>query len=110
MLHALISIDVLLRLHQYSTMKILRWGVVSMVLFCTQVILAEEKPWVEVRSPHFRLITNGSERSGRHMVREFEMMRAVFEAQFPGFKLDAPAPLLILAPRDENTTKQLLPE
>ena len=44
------------------------------------------------------------------MLRQFELMRAAFEAVFPRFKLDAPAPLLILAPKDENTTKNLLPQ
>ena len=37
-------------------------------------------------------------------------MRSVFEMQFPHFKLESPAPLLVLAPRDESTTKGLLPE
>jgi len=79
------------------------------LLFCSS-LLAEDKPWIEVRSPHFRLMTNGSERDGRRVVREFELIRAVFESQFPGFKLDAPAPLLIIAPKDEYTAKQLLPQ
>jgi hypothetical protein len=79
------------------------------VLSCA-LLLSEDKPWIEVRSPHFRLMTNGSERDGRHMLRQFELMRAVFESQFPGFKLDAAAPLLILAPKDEYTSRQLLPQ
>lgn len=71
---------------------------------------ADEKPWREIRSPHFRIITNGSEKSGRHVAREFEQMRNVFATQFPTLRLDSPAPLLIFAPVDEYTTKQLLPQ
>jgi len=37
-------------------------------------------------------------------------MRSLFAAQFPGFRVDSPAPLLILAPEDEPTTKKLVPE
>jgi tetratricopeptide (TPR) repeat protein len=71
-------------------------------------IFADEKPWIEVKSPHFRLITNGEQSDGRHVLQRFELMRAVFAAQ-AGFKLDAPAPLLIIAARDERTMKKLLP-
>ena len=44
------------------------------------------------------------------MARAFEQMRAVFENQFPGFALEAPAPLLVLGARDEYTMKMLLPQ
>ena len=92
-------------------MSIIRFGVsLILLLSCSGLLFPEEKHWIEVRSPSFRLMTNGSESDGRHIILQFELMRAVFEAQFPGFKLDAPAPLLILAPKDENTTKQLLPQ
>jgi Tfp pilus assembly protein PilF len=79
----------------------------AMVLSVPSV--AKEKPWREVRSPHFRVITNGSERDARHVAREFEQIRSFFAAQFPGFRVDSPAPLLILAPEDETTTKKLVP-
>jgi tetratricopeptide (TPR) repeat protein len=76
-----------------------------------QVGFAGEKPWIEVRSPHFRLITNGSESAGRHMARQFELIRAVFATQFPGFQLEGNEPLLILAPRDKEITNGIrIPE
>jgi hypothetical protein len=34
----------------------------------------------------------------------------MFASEFPGFRLDTPAPLLILAPEDEHTTRKLVPE
>lgn len=92
-------------------MKPLRPGALLVfVLLSSALLFPEDKPWTEVRSPHFRLMTNGSERNARQVLRGFELMRAVFEEQFPGFKLDAPAPLLIIAPKDEYTAKQLLPQ
>src|SRR5882724_8400947 len=76
-----------------------------------QSSFADEKPWIEVRSPHFRVITNGSEGSGRRIARAFELMRAVFADQFPGFKLEGNSPLTIVAPRGRDIVAGLrLPE
>jgi hypothetical protein len=80
-----------------------------MLLALVAPAASEEKPWREISSPHFRVITNGSEGAGRRVAREFEQMRSLFADQFPGFNVDSPAPLLILAPVDEETTKKLLP-
>lgn len=81
----------------------------AVVLLCVSGF-CEEKPWREIRSPHFRVITNGSEGAGRHVAREFEQMRAVFASEFTGYRLDSAEPLLILAPEDEYSAKKLLPE
>ena len=47
---------------------------------CGGLLWGQDKPWYEVRSPHFRVITNGSDRDARHAARAFEQMRAVFES------------------------------
>jgi tetratricopeptide (TPR) repeat protein len=85
-------------------------AVLAAAICLTLPSAAAEKPWREIRSPNFRVITNGSERDARHVAREFEQMRAVFAADLPGVRIDSPAPLLILAPEDEATTKKLVPE
>jgi hypothetical protein len=71
---------------------------------------AGERSWVEVRSPHFRVISDGNDNDARRVAREFEQMRAVFSSGFPGFQLDSGAPLMVLAPRDESSMKALAPE
>jgi tetratricopeptide (TPR) repeat protein len=86
----------------------------SSILFLATLLLvvpsiAAEKPWLEVRSPHFRVITDGHEKSARHVAREFEQMRTLFAQQFSGFRVDPPAPLVILAPEDEASTRKLVP-
>ena len=88
--------------------RAMRFLLVAVLLCATG--FCEEKPWREIRSPHFRVITNGSEGGGRHVAREFEQMRAVFASEFPGYRLDSAEPLLILAPEDEYTTKKLVPQ
>ena len=80
------------------------------VVFVCGGLAGQDKGWTEVKSPHFRVITDGSEGDGREIAARFEKMRAVFASQFPGFLLEAPAPLLILGARDEVTMKSLYPQ
>ena len=75
----------------------------------TSVALAGEKPWIEVRSPHFRVLTNGYPKDAKNIAHEFEQMRYVFTRLAPGFRLDSGAPMVIFAARDESTAKSLAP-
>ena len=74
-----------------------------------RVNYAGEKPWIEVRSANFRVLTNGSANDGRRVAREFEQMRAVFAVGFPKMRLETGAPFLIFAPRDEYAMKAMAP-
>jgi tetratricopeptide (TPR) repeat protein len=71
---------------------------------------AADPAWVEVRSPHFRVISDGSEKEARQVARGFEQIRSVFAILLPNLKLDSGPPFLILAPTDEGSTKRLVPE
>jgi tetratricopeptide (TPR) repeat protein len=66
--------------------------------------------WIEVRSPHFTVETNGSEKDGRRIAEQFEQFRAMFHAAFPNFRIDTAQPIVILAAKNENTMKVMLPE
>src|SRR5882724_6972025 len=91
-------------------MRLRRFSVtVLFVLSSTSLFFSEERPWTEVRSPHFRLITDGIARDGQRVLFRFELMRTVFENRYPRFRLDAPAQFLVIAARDESTAKRLLP-
>lgn len=61
---------------------------------------AGEKPWVEVRSGHFRVISDGDQESVYAIAREFEQMRGVFAAGAQNMRLDSGTPMLVVAPRD----------
>src|ERR1700685_2199162 len=80
-----------------------------LVSFGLTSAFASEKPWTEVRSPHFRLLTNGGAGEGRKALSEFEQLRWVFSSRFPGARLQSGAPLLIFATTDEDTAKKLDP-
>src|ERR1700693_1815714 len=66
---------------------------------------AGDKPFTEVRSPNFRVLTNGNEHDARRIALEFEQMRAVFAIEFPKMRLSTGAPLLIFAVQTESDRK-----
>ncbi len=84
------------------------FGIVLFAFLCPPAP-AGEKAWTEVRSPNFRVLTDGNASQGRRIAREFEQMRVVFAAAFPKMHLETGAPLLIFAPRDEASMKSLAP-
>jgi tetratricopeptide (TPR) repeat protein len=53
--------------------------------------------WREIQSPHFRVVTDGSDKDGRDVAKEFEQMRSIFSTLFKNPVLDTGAPLLIVA-------------
>jgi tetratricopeptide (TPR) repeat protein len=81
-------------------------------LFTAAVSLAWDKPqnWLEVQSPHFLVITNGSEKQARHAADEFERMRLVFHLQFPQMHVDPASPIVVIATKDEKDFRTLEPQ
>ena len=82
------------------------------ILLACCTIAAAEKPqnWLEVRSPHFVVVTNANEKNGRHIADQFERMRSVFHVAFPKMQIDPSAPIVVLAIRDEKDFRALEPE
>jgi tetratricopeptide (TPR) repeat protein len=66
--------------------------------------------WVEVRSPHVVVSSDAGETEARGIAEQFEQMRAVVHATFATLRVDPGQPIAIVAARDENTMKLLLPE
>src|SRR5579864_7672327 len=66
--------------------------------------------WIEVRSPHFVVSSNAGEKEARRIADQFEQIRALFHAEFANLRVDPAQPVLILAAKNENTMKMLLPE
>ncbi len=66
--------------------------------------------WVEVRSPNFRVISNGGVKKAREIAVHFEQIRTVYRSSLP-FAAAHPSPLItILAAKDEKSLSQLLPD
>jgi len=66
--------------------------------------------WVKVRSAHFTVVTNANEKEGRKIATQFELFRATFHNAFPALRVDQGPPIIILAAKNQNTMKELLPE
>ncbi|HEV8384181.1 MAG TPA: DUF1570 domain-containing protein, partial [Candidatus Acidoferrales bacterium] len=85
---------------------------IALLLFGGLVSPAAEKDerWLEVRSPHFAVISNADEKLARRAAAQFEQFRDVFRAAMPGLRVDSGTPLVILAVKDEKSLKAVLPE
>lgn len=70
---------------------------------------ASKDNWIEVRSPHFTVISNSGEKEARRVADQFEQFREVFEKSFPKLRLDLGRPLIIFAVKNEDSLKSLLP-
>jgi Flp pilus assembly protein TadD len=71
---------------------------------------ARDKPenWVQVRSPHFVIVSNSNEKQARHVADQFERMRSVFHKLLPKLQ-DPSAPIIVLAIKDEKDFRALEP-
>jgi tetratricopeptide (TPR) repeat protein len=64
--------------------------------------------WTEVRSPHFLVATNGSERQGRQLAGRFEAIRSVFE-QTLGLRVESGKPFVVMGFKDEKSMRAAMP-
>lgn len=71
---------------------------------------ARDDKWVEARSQNFIVVSNAGPQQARNTAIQFEQIRDLFRRSMP-FTKDHPTPIItILAAKDENTLKELLPE
>ena len=87
----------------------LRW---ILALFLTGIVAptaSAKDTWIEVRSPHFTVISNAGEKEARKMADQFEQFREVFHTTFPKWRVDLGKPLIIFAVKNEDSLKALIP-
>jgi tetratricopeptide (TPR) repeat protein len=65
--------------------------------------------WLEARSPDFTVISNAGEKEARKIADQFEQIREVFQNAFPKMRVDLGKPVIILAVKNEDSLKALLP-
>jgi tetratricopeptide (TPR) repeat protein len=68
-----------------------------------------ESQWVEVKSPHFSVVTDAGEKHGREVAVRFEQMRSVFGALMVKANVNLPIPLQIVAFRNSKEFRQVEP-
>ena len=71
---------------------------------------AGSKPdsWVELRTPHFRIVSNGKEKQVLRLGLQLEQIRAALEQSFPGFRGGTQDSLVVLALKDEASMLALV--
>jgi tetratricopeptide (TPR) repeat protein len=79
-------------------------------LLCAPALAAKEQTWIEVRSPHFIIVSNASEKQARETAIHLEQIRTFFR-QVITVAQNAPSPtIVVFAVKDENSLRDLLPE
>jgi Flp pilus assembly protein TadD len=68
-----------------------------------------ESPWLEIRTPHFSVVTDAGEKKGKEVALRFEQMRAVFAGLLLKQKLNDSFPLQVLALKSDKQYDQLAP-
>lgn len=81
----------------------------ALVLVATTVAGVKSE-WIEVRSPHFLIVSNASEREAYKTAIQFEQIRAVFRQSALIVSEHETPVVTVLALRDENSLRELLPE
>jgi tetratricopeptide (TPR) repeat protein len=68
------------------------------------------EPWVEIRTPHFVVMSDGGEKTARRVADQFDQVRRVFQATMPNAHFDTGVPIQILAAKDGKSFATLIPE
>lgn len=86
----------------------------SWVLLCLVLLLsggldanASDRSWLDIRTAHFRILTDVGEKRGVEVARRCEEMRRTFAFLMPQAAVSDPAPLVIFALRGEEEVDQL---
>lgn len=83
-----------------------------LIIFASAVTSARDKTenWLEVRSPHFVVLSDSSEKQARHVADQFERMRFVFHTVLLHGIADPGTPIVVLAVKDKKDFQALEPE
>ncbi len=68
------------------------------------------EPWVEIRTAHFIVASDGGEKTARKYADQFESLIRVFEATMPSSRVSSGIPVRILIARDGPSFGRLAPE
>ena len=79
-----------------------------LLLSCIRTF-AGDPPWVEVKTEHFRVITDAGEKNGRGVATQFEKMRSAFGLLFGSEKINEAVPLQVIVFRNTKEFRQYSP-
>jgi tetratricopeptide (TPR) repeat protein len=68
------------------------------------------EPWVEVRTAHFIVASDGGEKTARRYADQFESLLRVFQSTMPNARVSTGIPVRILVARDGQSFARMAPE
>jgi TonB family protein len=71
---------------------------------------AAERPWMEVKGPHFVVASDGGDRAARTILWQFEQVRSAIQNIWPWARADLDRPVLVLLVSGENGMKSVAPQ
>ena len=84
--------------------------VVLATLTSASLARAADKPWLEVRSANFVVITNAGEGSAREMAWQCEQVRVAFQLLWPWARRQSGRPFVVFVLRNVSDLRALAPE
>jgi tetratricopeptide (TPR) repeat protein len=96
------------RRHTHSLALMFLFAFVCTATNCLAVDKKDKKDepkvvtWVEVRTPHFVVASDGGEKTARRFAEEFEALRSFIRARLPQAHTDNGIPIQIMAAKDEK--------
>jgi hypothetical protein len=81
----------------------------ALLFLLTAASAAADPSWVEVRSPHFRVVSDAREADARFLASQLERIRSAYQSVL-GPETEREEPLLVLASRDAHGFEALVPE
>ena len=70
----------------------------------------KSEPWVELRTAHFVVASDGGEKTARRIADQFELVCRVFQSTMPSARVNMGIPIQILASHDAKSFAKLFPE
>ena len=70
---------------------------------------AAERPWIEVRTPGFTVLSDAGEKEARDIAWQFEQVRAALPAVWPWARRDDSRAFVVLVARNEDSLRGLAP-
>src|SRR5262249_16328346 len=70
---------------------------------------AADRTSIDLKSPHFAVVSGAGDRSGRAILWELEQVRAAVATLWPWARTDLDRPILVLVARDEGGMRSLAP-
>lgn len=83
---------------------------VSLLLVaCLASSAGADDTWIEVKSPNFTVVSNAGDNRARNVAWQFEQIRAAIQAGWPWARVQLDRPVIVVAAKDENSMKLLVP-